>query len=234
MQNKKWKAFSKLSEKCYRNMIGAEKDGSCWEQGFELLKEIVLEERKENPNFAPQLEDLDEATEYEYDVQGWLEDCLDEVDMREDNECLLRMCDDLLKLFRWPEYTGSDLKFRRSVALGALGREKERTKYCEKWIQKEPDNVIAATAAVYAFIRTKEFASAEKLVDQFILDKSECDDENDVMFTAASKLYEAMGKKKEKKQIDKAIKAYDDYLKEYFETMEFDESDYLEDELPFD
>lgn len=55
------------------------------------------------------------------------------------------------------------------------------------------------------------------------------------MFTAASKLYEAMGKKKEKRQIDKAIKVYDDYLKEYFGNMEFDEDEleYLEDDLPF-
>lgn len=242
MRNKKWKAFSKLSEKCYSNMIGAEKDGSCWKQAFELLKEIVLEERKENPGFAPQIEDLDEATEYEYDVQGWLEDCLDETDMRKDEESLLRMCDDLLNMFAWPGYTGSDLKFRKAMALGDLGREKDSVKYCEEWIQKEPDNILAATAAVYAFIRTKEFASAEKLVDWFIIDKSECTDENDVMFTAASKLYEAMGKKKEKKQIDKAMKAYDDYLKEYFENMNFDfdgdefdeiDMDYLEDEWPF-
>lgn len=48
-------------------------------------------------------------------------------------------------------------------------------------------------------------------------------------------LYEAMGKKKEKRQIDKAIKAYEDYLEEYFGNMEFDEDEleYLEDDLPF-
>lgn len=57
-------------------------------------------------------------------MQGWLEDCLDEIDMREDNECLLRMCDDLLNMFEWSEYTGSDLKFRKAMALGALGRKK--------------------------------------------------------------------------------------------------------------
>ena len=49
------------------------------------------------------------------------------------------------------------------------------------------------------FLKTKEFDAAEKLVDQFIFDKTDCLDENDIMFTAASKLYEAEGKKKEKK-----------------------------------
>ena len=95
MQNKKWKNFNKLTGKCYSNMIGAEKDGSCWEKAFELLKEIILEERKVNPGFASQLEMVDDATDYEYDIQGWLEDCLSEIDMRGEYELLLKMCDDL-------------------------------------------------------------------------------------------------------------------------------------------
>ena len=50
MENKKWKKFGKLTEQCYRNMIGAEKDSSCWEKAFELLMEIVREERQKELN----------------------------------------------------------------------------------------------------------------------------------------------------------------------------------------
>ena len=64
MKNKKWKQFSKLTEKCYNNMIGAEKDGSCWVQAFELLMEIVREERQTNPNYASELEMLEEVTDW--------------------------------------------------------------------------------------------------------------------------------------------------------------------------
>lgn len=52
MENKKWKKFGKLTEQCYRNMIGAEKDSSCWEKAFELLMEIVREERQKEPNWC--------------------------------------------------------------------------------------------------------------------------------------------------------------------------------------
>lgn len=52
MLNKKWKRFNKLTVKCYLNMIGTEKDGSCWLQAFELMKEIILEERKSDPQFV--------------------------------------------------------------------------------------------------------------------------------------------------------------------------------------
>lgn len=210
-------------------MIGAEKDGSCWKQAFELLKEIILEERQENPNYAAQLKMIDDITDYVYDIQGWLEDCIDEIDMREEYEELLKMCDDLLELFDWPGYTGSEIKFRKSSSLGELGRRDEAAKYCAEWIKKEPENIAAATAGVYAFTDTKEFNEAEKLVDRFIPDKSECTDENDIMFTAASKLYGAMGRRKKKRQIDKAIEKYEEYLEEYF--LDFDMED---DEFSFD
>ena len=138
------------------------------------------------------MEMIDEATDYAFDIQGWLEDCLDEIDMREENETLLKMCNDLLELFDWTEYTGSDIKFRKSTVLCRLGRVKAAVDFCQKWIKKEPENIVAATAA--------------------------------------SKLYEVMGKKKEKKEVDKSIKKYDEYLEEYFLNSDFDE----EDDLPFD
>lgn len=234
MRNKKWKKFSSLTGKCYSNMIGVEEDAGCWEQAFDLLREIVLEERQKTPGFALELEQLEEATEYEYDIEGWLEDCLDEIDMREEKVLLLKMCDNLLSLFRWPEYTGSDLKFRKTTALCELGRGSEAAKYCREWIKKEPENVTAATAGVYAFIETEEFDAAEELVERFILDRSNCTEENDIMFTAASKLYETTGKSKEKKQMEDALEKYDQYLEKYFtgSDEEAEDEDFF-DELPF-
>ena len=239
MHSKKWRKFDTLTEKCYENLIDSEKDGSCWKQAFELLKEIVREERQADPSCMPELELVDDATDYEHDVQGWLEDCLDEMDMREDYETLLRMCDDLLEMFGWPEYTGSDIKFLKVSALGDLGRNREAVEYCRKWIQKEPENVVASAAGVYALIGTKEYEEAEKLAAGFILNPAECTEENEIMFTAVSKLYEAMGRKKEKRQIDRAIKEYEERLEEELADFDMDDEDeysfgdWDDDDLPF-
>ena len=46
---------------------------------------------------------------------------------------------------------------------------------------------MAATAYVYALIGAKEYEAAEKLIHQFIIDESECLDENEIMFRAAAK-----------------------------------------------
>ena len=212
-------------------MIGAEKEASCWTQAFERLKEIILEERKANPEFAPELEQIDDATDFALDIQDWLEDCLDEIDMREDYETLLMMCDDLLDLFSWPEYTDSDINFRKAIVLQNLGRTADAVTFCEQWLDKEPMNIVAATAKVYALLSAKEYNEAGKLVDRFIPDKSECDDDNEIMFAAASKLYEFTGNKKAKKEVDTAIDKYDKMLEEYFSDPDYDFDD--EDDLPF-
>ena len=72
------------------------------------------------------------------------------------------MCNDLIELFGWPEYSGSDIKFRKATVLRELGKTKEASEFCEKWMQKEPENVVAATAGVYVFIDTKEYDKATK------------------------------------------------------------------------
>lgn len=235
MKNKKWNKFSKLTEKCYRNMIGAEKDGSCWEQAFELLIEIVRDGREQNSKYASELEGLDDATDYKYDIQGWLEDCLDHIEMKENDKALLSMCNTLLDMFVWPEYTGSDIKFRKAATMTKIGQKEDAAIFCKKWLQDEPENMIAGCAGVYAFIEVRAFEDAEKLVEQFIPDKSQCSEENDMMFMAASILYQVTGRKKEKKVIDKAMDAYEEYLKEYFEFPEFDDEDedFFDGELPF-
>ena len=85
---------------------------------------------------------------------------------------------------------------------------------------------MAATAYVYALIGAKEYEAAEKLIHQFIIDESECLEENEIMFRAASKYYGAIGDKTKKKQLDKVLKE---------EWLGSDEDDWLKDEeLPFD
>ena len=119
--------------------------------------------------------------------------------------------------------------------MSQLGQNKESVVYCEKWLQKEPENIIAACAGVYAFIEVKAFEEAEKIVEHFIPDKSQCSEENDMMFVAVSMLYQVTGREKEKKVVDNAMKQYEEYLKEYFEMSEIDDEDeeFFGEDLPF-
>ncbi len=246
MKNTLWKKFEKLTDVCYTdmiaNMVDAEKKNSSWEQAFEILMEIVRAERKENPTFAPEFDMLDDITNFKYDISGWMEDCLDEMDMREQYKVLLNMCDALLNTFSWPEYTGSDLKFRKAIVLEQLDRLDDAVKFCGQWLDKEPENIEAATASVYVLTNKKEFDKAEQLIHKFILDENECCEENEIMFLAAAKLYEASGDKKKKKQLDKVIKKYEEEEdKRFMEWIEddgygeddWDDLEFGDDDLPF-
>lgn len=212
MKNKKWKEFDKLTYRCYNNMAGLDSDDTCWKQAFDLLMGIVKEERKQNLDYAKELYLLDDETDYMHDIVEWIEDCLDETDMKEEYQQLLEMCNELIENFVWSGYTGSDMKFRKSGALRALKRTDEAVQFCDQWINKEPENIMAGTAYVYALIDAKEYEKAKKIIEMFLDEGTECSEENEIMFIAASRYYGAAGDKKKQKELDKMIKAYDDYV----------------------
>lgn len=208
MNKRNWKKFGKLTEECYANMIGAYSDWHCWIKAFHQLRESILEERQTDPGFAPDIYAADDATDFEYDIQGWLEDCLDTVAIKEEYELLLRMCDELLDLFGGEEGASSDVGFSKVSALMSLGRYDEAAQYCREWMTREPENITAATAGVYALIKTAEYEDAKKLVLRFIPEGTECGEDNSTMFTAASKFYKATGDDKAAKRMDEAFEKY--------------------------
>ncbi len=175
---------------------------------------------------------VDEQTDFVYDVEGWLEDYLDELEVAGKFERLIADCEKLIGMFRWEEEKPSDLRFRVASALGELGKGEEGLAYCEGWYKEEEDNIFAATALVYARITMKDMEGAKKLVEKFIPEGTGCDDSNDIMFIAAQKLYGLTGDKKAKKRVDRLLDAYDDALRDYFMGLDGgDEDD--EEEWPF-
>lgn len=78
---------------------------------------------------------------------------------------IANMVDALLNTFSWPEYTDSDLKFRKAIVLEQLDRLDDAVKFCGQWLDKEPENIEAATASVYVLTNKKEFDKAEQLME---------------------------------------------------------------------
>ena len=215
--SRKWKKFGELTGKCYMSLAGLEKSRNCWDEAFEALKEAVAAERKEEPEYAAELYELDEETDYEYDVQGWLEDYLDDLDMRESKEKLLEVCDELIGLFRWEEERPSDIRFLKASALRNLGRAGEAAAFCEKWLAQEPDDHVAVAAGIYAFLETRNMEAAEGLIRQHIHEDTKCTDENDILFPAAAIYYKAAGKKEEEERIQKELDDYEEELEALFD-----------------
>lgn len=231
MKDKRWKEFGKLTAKCYLSIMeSGDGELGIWDQTFEVLKGIVSNGRDKQPEYASELYLLDEETDYEYDVQGWLEDYFDDLDMRENKEKLLQVCDELLEMFCWEEDAPSDIKFLKSSALTALGRKEEAVEFCKKWLEEEPDNLVAVTANVYAFLAIRDMEMCEKLIKQHIHEDTECTDENDILFAAGVAYYKAVGNKKEMKRLDKAREEYDKLLGQLFMGLDGDDELMWDDE----
>lgn len=242
MKSRKWKEFEKLTGKCYMALGMGETNYEIWDRAFEVLKEIIADGKGRQPEYAAELYLLDEITDYEYDVQGWLEDYLDDLDMRENKDKLLKVCDELLDMFCWEEDSPSDIKFLKASALCSLGRKDEAVEFCKEWLEEDPDNLVAVSANVYAFLETHDMEAAEKLIKQHIHEDTECGDENDILFEAAVAYYKAVGNKKEMKRLDKAREEYDKEIgrilmgldgNEDGEFMWDDEFTWDDDDLPF-
>ena len=131
--NKQWKKFDRLTEICYSDMARGITDINNWNECYNLLKEIISDGRAENPDFAKELYQLDDETDYQHDVQGWIEDYLDELGMHEMYAELEEVCRKLLELFDWKEEYPSYFRFQLASALGNQGRLEEAVKYCEEW-----------------------------------------------------------------------------------------------------
>lgn len=233
---KLWKKFDILTERCYSNMIGAGEEFQVWNEAFEVLLDIISAGREKNPDYAKELMDLDDSTDFSHDIEGWLEDYLDELEMRNQHDKLQKVCDKLLHLFSWVEDSPSDIRFRISSSLRAQEKTQEALDFCEKWYQEETDNLTAATALIYARLSVKDWKGAEELVEKYISEDTVCTEENDIVFTAASALYKANGDKKQERWVNRAIEQYDKELEAFCMGMDDEEDfdfDFPDEDFPF-
>lgn len=60
-------------------------------------------------------------------------------------------------IFRWEEDSSSDLRFYMASAVQSQGKNQHALDFCEKWYEEEKDNVVAATALIYARMHIKDF-----------------------------------------------------------------------------
>lgn len=231
--NKLWKKFDALSGECYTNMIQSATDMNVWNEAFEVLVDIIEDGRRNNGNFARELYQVEESIDYKCDLSGWLQDYLDELNMRGQYEQLQKVCEKVISLFQWKEEDPFEYRFLISSALSSQGKIAEALAYCEDWYKTEADHIGAATALIYARTKVADYSGAEEIVEKYITKDTACSEENDIVYTAASLLYKASGNKKAEKQINQAIKQYEKELEAFFSGMEDDLDFELEDDFPF-
>lgn len=234
--NKLWKKYDIMTEQCYLQMANGTSDIQVWKEAFRIMLQAIEAEREENPDFGKEFCEIDDDLEYSLDVTGWLEDYLDELDMHELYDELISDCEKIIGIFAWKEDSPSELKFRIASALGAQRKNEEALQFCEEWYQEEKDNIVAATATIYARMGIKDIDGAIHIIDRFIGKDTICSEENDIIFAAAEMVYELSGDKAAQKKIQKSLQEYEEKLEQFMLGMgadEDDDFDWEDEDLPF-
>lgn len=220
--NKFWKDFKRLSADCYINMGRGTEDMAVWHQAFDTLISAIEETRGKNPGFGKELYEVDESTDFEYGVEDWLMDYLDELGMRSLNEKRCEVCGKVIGSFAWKEQSPADFMFEMSSALSAQGKADEAVALCDKWYRNEPESQLSAAALIYARISAEDYAGAEQIVAKYISKEDECTEDTELIYRAAVHLYEAKGEKNTAKQMKKILDQYEDEIEQEL-LEEFDD-----------
>ncbi len=205
------------------NMISSTMDKDVWDEAFDALVGIIESERKVNPDFAGELYQVDDETDFAHDVSGFLEDYMDELDMHKMYERLYEVCKTLLGMFHWVEDESTDIRFVLSKALKGQGKIGEAVVFCERWHQEAVKNQseeagqVSAAALVYAQTDAGELAGAEKVVKEYLPDNGKCCEENEMIWRAAVRLYETMGEKDKARRMRRSLEKYEDEVDKMME-----------------
>ncbi len=228
-----WEMFEEASEECYIDMSGMEQYPESWEKGFEAFKKAVESMKQENADAVQTLVELEDETDWRYSLTEWLEDYLDMMDMRGKYDRIEESVDYLLSAFDWEQDNELNLPFYKAQCMWNRGENQKAYNYCKEWNEKQPGNPLTVAAMIYACIHLENYEEGKQHAESVIKEKTKCDEDNDVIFTAAAKLAESMGDAKWKKSLEKRSKEYEDLLEK--EMMEdFEDFEDLEDfDLPF-
>ncbi len=117
-----WDRFDQAAEACYEKLAQGERPPELWGEAFEVFCRTLEGEKKSR---RTTLEDLEDETEWNYGFSGFLEDYLDDLEMRKDYRTLLGVSEYLLKAFSWIHGDFLDLEEIRIRCLGQLKEAEE-------------------------------------------------------------------------------------------------------------
>ncbi len=155
-KNLKWHIFEDLTAKCYKTLNNDDTINECWYNAFDILLEIIEEEREKYPDHFEELSEIDQNTENKYNVQGWVDDYFKKLNSIKDYDRIYRDGLRLLDAFQWQKQSSVQIKLRVVSAMERLGLHEAANRYSEAWVMEEPDDMNALFAALIFGKKEKE------------------------------------------------------------------------------
>ncbi len=145
-RNPKWDNFAELTAHCYKAAEYGNTLNECWHDAFDVLMEIMDEERKADAGFARELGDLEKLTDFKYNIEGLILDYLDRLWIAGDYEKICVSGDRIIHTFDWRVESSSPIRIKVMNALIKMQKRDAAEAYCGEWIKAEPEDVNAVIA----------------------------------------------------------------------------------------
>lgn len=221
-QEEPWLGMSEMLKQGYDALDRDFRDPSAiepWEKAWEIVKEKVR-----NAEMPLEIYEVDEATDYEYNLEEWISEMTDSYRrMGEDDRCI-SFCKEVIDTFAWRQFPPSEFKNCIGNCLMELGRLEESDAWYEAWLEegREPDAVTACTGY---WMARREYRRAEELLDHIL---KECEGGNDYdgFYAIGAEYCRQIGQEKKAGEFDRMQEEYEERMKEY-------ETEYEDWEMPF-
>lgn len=196
-----------------------------WLQAWEKTKENLRES-----GASISVSGLDEATDYEYNFEGWLQDMEMELAEAGENEKHLQFCREVLQAFDWDADDDGGYKMGVGEDLYALGNEAEGQEWFETWLKKEPHNEDALVGYSRSLASIGKEKEALALLEKEIRRKA-CNLDNEMIYEHAAYLAGKLGQPEKEKNYQKQR---DDFMKELEAAIEEADDDMFDEffEMP--
>lgn len=158
-KNLKWHTFEDMTAKCYKTLDNGSIIKECWYNAFDTLLEIIEEERKKYPDCFGELAEIDQNTEYKYNVQGWVDDYFKKMNALEEYDRIYKDGLRLINAFQWQKQSSAQIKLRVVNAMKRLEMHEAASRYSEEWVDQEPGDMNALFAALIFGKKDKEVMS---------------------------------------------------------------------------
>lgn len=221
-----WAKFDDYAEECYDNLSGEILDLSIWNMTFGAFLDAVTAGRMQNENFGRELADLDEDTDFMYDVQGWLYDYISILEQLELYDEAVAVCELIPKMFEWKDEKPTYFRFQTAAMLSEMDDKERYIEFCEKWYKHEPDNPIGIGCLISARVAVKDLDGAMELVEKHYDEDMECDMTNDTLFFAAELVYMLTGNEKAAEKVHDKLAFYSEMIGEELQQIDWEAEGY--------
>ena len=166
----------------------------------------------------PEAIDIDDKTEFRYDLYNWLQDMEMEFSNAGMFQERIQFCKDVIELFAWQEDSSDNYRTAIGEALNDMQNYSECDNLFEAWLEDEPDNPNCINIYLFCLMEREDFEKAKTIAEQYITN-APCIIENEMLFIRAQEIYEAIGDHEKameyQNKINQCQGEYNEYVLKY-------------------